>query len=247
MSYTNQELESLLADTESDLSERKESLGGDAPTKVPEVICAFANDLPNHQKEGVVFVGARDDGSPSGLSVTDELLLQLADMKSDGNIVPPPTLTVQKRMLAGAAMAVVSVTPADAPPVRFKGRIHVRVGARRGYATAQDERILNEKRRFRDRTFDAHPLSAATIADLSRTRFEEEYLPAAVDRDILAANDRSYEQRLAATNNDRFSRPARSHCRGNSRVGHAATRFVAGSLRTVSADQREDFGRSHCR
>src|SRR4051794_36262467 len=109
VSYTDQELESLLADTESDLSERKESLGGDASTKVREAICAFANDLPNHQREGVVFVGARDDGSPSGLPVTDELLRQLADMKSDGNIVPPPSLMVQKRVLVGATMAVVSV------------------------------------------------------------------------------------------------------------------------------------------
>lgn len=66
-------------------------------------------------------------------------------------------------------------------------------------ASAQDERSLNEKRRHRDAHFDAQPLPRATLADLSRVRFEEEYLPSAFSDDVLAANDRSYEQRLAAT------------------------------------------------
>jgi ATP-dependent DNA helicase RecG len=37
------------------------------------------------------------------------------------------------------------------------------------------------------------------VADLDIRRFEEEYLPAAVARDVLAANERTLEQRLAAT------------------------------------------------
>ncbi len=77
MSYSDGELERLLVDVESDLAERKESLKGDAPTAVREAVCAFANDLPDYRRPGVVFVGARDDGSPSGLAVTDELLRQL--------------------------------------------------------------------------------------------------------------------------------------------------------------------------
>lgn len=198
MPYNDAELELALADIESDRVERKESLAGDAPTTVREAICAFANDLPDHRQAGIVFVGARNDGTPTGQPITDELLLTLAAMKTDGNIVPPPTMSVEKRMLRGTDIAVVTVTPSDAPPVSYRGRIWIRVGPRRAIATAQDERILNEKRRFRDRTFDAHPVTTATLADLSRTRFEEEYLPAAVAPDVLAANERSYEQRLAA-------------------------------------------------
>jgi ATP-dependent DNA helicase RecG len=197
--YSDQELETMLGDLESDGAERKESFKGDAPAKVREAVCAFANDLPDHRRPGVIFIGARDDGSPAGLAVTDELLLQLADMKTDGNIVPPPTLTVEKRLLRGSEMAVVTVWPADSPPARFKGRIWIRVGPRRAIASAQDERILNEKRRHRDVHFDAQPLPAATLADLSRVRFEEDYLPSAFSGDVLAANERSYEQRLAAT------------------------------------------------
>src|SRR5665213_132324 len=199
MTYADAELEAMLADLESDLSERKETLGGDAPTKIRETICAYANDLPDHQRAGVVFVGAKNDGSPSGLVITDQLLLTLGAMKSDGNIVPPLSLIVEKRLLRSVEMAIVTVLPADAPPVSYQGRIWIRVGSRRAVATAQDERVLSEKRRFRDKTFDAHPLPSAKLTDLSRTRFEEDYLPSAVARDVLEANDRSYEQRLTAT------------------------------------------------
>lgn len=198
--YTDAELEAMLADLESDRVERKQSLKGDAPTTVREAVCAFANDLPGHGAPGVVFVGARDDGAPvEGFDVSDELLRQLADIKADGNIVPPPTLLVEKRHLAGADFAVITVWPCDSPPVRFKQRIHVRWGPRRGLASAQDERILNERRRHRDRPFDVQPVADATLDELDRLRFEQEYLPSVVARDVLAANERSYEQRLAAT------------------------------------------------
>lgn len=68
----------------------------------------------------------------------------------------------------------------------------------RRLASAQDERILNERRRHRDQPYDLHPRPSAALSDLSRTLFEEEYLPGAFAPDVLAANERSYEQRLAA-------------------------------------------------
>jgi ATP-dependent DNA helicase RecG len=197
--YSVAELERLLADLESDLVERKETFKGDAPVKVREAVCAFANDLPNHGRPGVVFIGAKDDGSPTGLEVTDELLRQLADIKTDGQIVPPPTLTVSPHTLRGGQMAVIAVWPADSPPVRYKGRIFIRTGPRRDIASAQDERILNEKRRHRDRPYDVRPVAGTTLDDLDLPRFETEYLRAAVAPELLAANDRTREQRLAAT------------------------------------------------
>ncbi|MFH0798817.1 MAG: ATP-binding protein [Pseudomonadota bacterium] len=199
IAYTEPEMEKMLSDLETDNAERKESFRGDAPTKVREAVCAFANDLPNHGKPGIVFVGARDDGNPSGLAVTDELLRQLADIKTDGNIVPPPTLTVSKHVLQGKEMAVITVWPSDSPPVSYKGHICIRIGPRRCIASAQDERLLNEKRRHGDRPFDVRAVPSSALTDLDRRRFEEEYLPAAFASDVLAANERSYEQRLAAT------------------------------------------------
>lgn len=196
--YSQSELEALLADVESDLVGRKESLRGDAPRTIRQAVCAFANDLPDHRRPGLVFVGVDDSGRPTGLEITDELLRQLADMRSDGNIVPPPTLTVGKELLQGKAVAVVAVQPADSPPVRHRGTAWVRVGPRRAIASAQDERILNEKRRHRDPHFDAQPVRGAELGDLLLGRFNDEYLPAAIDPELLAANDRTNEERLAA-------------------------------------------------
>jgi ATP-dependent DNA helicase RecG len=199
-SLSDETLLALLADLESDRVERKASFKGAAPETVREAVCAFANDLAGHGQPGVVFIGASDDGSSApGFTVTDELLRQLVDIKTDGNIVPPPSLLVEKRHLNGAEFAVITVWPCDTPPVRYKGRIHVRWGPRRGLASAQDERILNERRRHRDRPFDVQPVSGATLNDLDRLRFEQEYLPSLVARDVLQANDRSLEQKLAAT------------------------------------------------
>lgn len=196
---TDDELLALLSTPESDRAERKAAWAGDAPDKVRQAVCAFANDLPGHGQPGVVFIGAKnDDGSPSGIDIDERLLLTLADIKTDGKIVPPPTLTVERRVLRGVAMAVVTVAPADAPPVRYDGRIWIRIGPRRGLASAQDERVLSEKRRAQDLHFESHPVAASTLADLSRTVFDNEYLPSAVAPDVLQANERSYEQRLAA-------------------------------------------------
>ena len=153
-----------MADLESDLVERKESLrkappGKDGPIEdIRQAVCAFANDVPGHNRPGVVFVGVRDDGTPSGFPITDRLLQRLADIKTDGHTLPPPTMSVERRVLAGHDVAVVTAHPSDAPPVRARGRIRIRVGPRRAIATAQDERILNERRRHRDTPFDLRPL-----------------------------------------------------------------------------------------
>ena len=197
--YTEAQLAAMLADVESDLVERKETFDGDAPNAVRQAICAFANDLPNHRRAGVIFVGARDDGTLAGLEVNDALLLKLAHCKTDGNILPLPTMTVHKHAFGGNDVAVVTVAPADSPPVRCRGRIWTRIGPRRAVASAQDERILNEKRRHGDTPFDAQPIRSATLDDLDLRRFEFLYLPEAFSADVLARNDRTVQERLAAT------------------------------------------------
>ena len=196
--FTNSELDDLLNDTESDRIERKRSFKGDTPKKARQAVCAFANDLPNHNQPGILFVGAQDDGSPSGEPISDELLQSLADMKTDGNILPLPALSVEKRFLKGAEMAVVTVMPSDMPPVKYKGRIWIRTGPRRSVANDQEERILNEKRRTRNLPFDISIIPTSTVSDLSKTIFENEYLPAAFAEDVLKNNGRTYEEQLTS-------------------------------------------------
>jgi len=70
-SFTDQELEKLLNDIESDLVERKKSFKGDAPKKARQAVCAFTNDLPNHNKPGVLFIGAEQDDRFTGRHYAD--------------------------------------------------------------------------------------------------------------------------------------------------------------------------------
>ena len=197
--FSDAELLQVISEGETDRVEFKESLSGSAAERIREAICAFANDLPGHGAPGFVFVGVKDDGTIAGISATDRLLQQLADMKTDGNILPPPTLIVGKRLLQGKEIALVIVEPSNSPPVRCKGSICIRIGPRRGIASAQDERILSEKRRYGDRPFDIAPIPIAGLSDLNLTQFENEYLPAAFSDEILAANDRSLREQLSAT------------------------------------------------
>jgi ATP-dependent DNA helicase RecG len=167
---------------------------------VREAVCAFSNDLAHHNEPGIIVLGVTDDGQlTDSFSATDELLRQLADIKTDGNILPQPVLFVEKRSFETREILVVTVSPSDSPPVRYKGRIHVRWGPRRGLASAHDERILNERRRHGDRPFDLHAVRGAGVEDIDQVRFESEYLPSLVAPDVLRANERTYLQRLAAT------------------------------------------------
>jgi len=106
---TDQELEALLDDVESDRVECKESAtDGD---RLRQAVCAFANDMLNHQKPGILFVGARDDGSPSGISVTDQLLLTLP-FASTG--LPTGSRSRTRAVPSGRSPARTLVRPASA-------------------------------------------------------------------------------------------------------------------------------------
>lgn len=193
---TVSELESLRGDLESDRVERKESVSDN--NRIKQAICAFANDLPDHQQPEVVFIGVRDNGTCANLPITDQLLLTLANMRSDGNIQPFPIMTVQKKLLDGCEVAVLEVQPAYNPPVRFNGRVWIRVGPRRATATADEERRLTEKRRVGDVSFDQQAMRGASLDDLDTDLFQRDYLPAAVSPEVLAENQRTLGQQLSS-------------------------------------------------
>src|ERR1700749_1257679 len=77
------EITALLDDLESDRAERTESTTN--TDKFAEAICSFSNDLPNHRQPGYLFVGVTNEGVPSGVDVSDQLLQNLAAIRSDGN------------------------------------------------------------------------------------------------------------------------------------------------------------------
>jgi ATP-dependent DNA helicase RecG len=193
---SDDELRRLLRDAESDHLERTQS-----PTdssKFGEAICAFANDLPDRREVGVLFVGVKDNGDCANIPIDEQLLKTLMGFKTDGRILPPPLMHVRRQTLDGCTMAIVEVTPSENPPIKYDGRVCIRIGPRRGYATPEEERRLIEKRRWGALPFDQQPVSGATLQDIDVLRFREEYLPVAVHPDVLAANDRSIEQQMRA-------------------------------------------------
>jgi ATP-dependent DNA helicase RecG len=190
------ELLRLLRDLESDRVER--TVSSNNTDKFAEAICAFANDMPQNRKPGYLFVGARDDGEPSGLTVTDQLLQNLAAIRSDGNIQPLPALNVQRLSTPSGDVAVVEVFPSDLPPVRYRGRVWIRVGPRRAIASESEERLLAERRVALARTWDARPCQAATLDDLALDLFAVGYRHFAVAPEVIAENHRSLTEQLAA-------------------------------------------------
>ncbi|MGL4746021.1 MAG: ATP-binding protein [Dermatophilaceae bacterium] len=198
MARSDDELRQMLIDLESEQVERKESLTSSTKDRVYQAVCAFANDLPGHQSSGVMFIGARDDGHASGLPITDVLLLELASMRDQGKLLPPPTMSVRALSVGEHAVAVVEVEPSLSPPVRFDGRVWIRVGPRRALATGDEERRLAERRRSIDLPFDSTPIPGATLDDLDLDLFTRGYLPAVLPAEVLSANGRTDRERLAS-------------------------------------------------
>ncbi len=166
--------------------------------KFGEAICAFANDLPNRREAGVLVLGINNDGSCANVEIDDNILRNLAAIRSDGNLQPFPTMSVRAEIIDDCKIAVVEAEPSDNPPVRYRGRVWVRVGPTRRIATGEEERRLTEKRRWGYLSFDQHSVAGATIEDLDLLRFREEYLPSAIPPDVLEKNERDNLEQLRA-------------------------------------------------
>jgi ATP-dependent DNA helicase RecG len=128
---TQQELEQILANPESYRAELTTSTSD--TDKFCQAICAFANDLPGDGKYGYLILVAENNGKLSGLKVDDRLLLKITDIRTEGNILPQPTMVVERFVLDGGELLVAEVKPSEFPPVRYRGRVWVRIGPSRRY------------------------------------------------------------------------------------------------------------------
>lgn len=194
---SSEELQRLLNDLESDRVER--TISTNNMDKFGEAICAFSNDLPDYQKPGYLIIGADDkNGRVVPINVTDSLLKNIASIRTEGNIQPQPSMTVEKIELEDGPVVVVEVQPAHFPPVKYKGKICVRVGPRRGTANEDDERKLYEKRASHVQTFDAMPCLDSSIDDLDVSLFRQAYLPKAYPEEVLENDKRDVRLQLQA-------------------------------------------------
>lgn len=193
---TKNELQELLHSTETYRVERTISTGD--MDKFQEAICAFSNDLPNSKKNGYLIIGAYDDGKLSGLKVDDALMKKIASIRSDGNILPLPILSVERFEFPDGDLLVAEVSPSLLPPVRYRGRTFVRIGPRRDIATEAEERILLERRTSYMATFDAMPCLGATINDIDVNYIKQDYLPQVIDSEVLASDKRDIKEQMAS-------------------------------------------------
>lgn len=193
---TKEEIITLLQSAESSRIERTESTGN--MDKFQEAICAFSNDMADTRKNGYLIIGAKDDGTPSGLKVDDDLLKKIAGIRSDGNILPIPMMNCERYEMEGGDLLIVEVQPSFSPPVRYRGRTFIRIGPRKAIATPDEERRLTEKRMSNMASFDALPCYHATLEDVDVEFIRSVYIPKAVDEEEVADDTRSIPQQMAA-------------------------------------------------
>ena len=166
--------------------------------KFCQAICAFSNDMPDSRQKGYLLIGVNDDGSLAGLRVTDTLLKNVSALRSDGNILPQPSMTVQHFSFEDGDVIVVEVVPSYEPPVRYRGRTYIRIGPRKDVATPAEENILTEKRQYYIRSFDVSPCRDATLEDIDQDLFLRDYLPLAVSPEIVENDTRDIKDKMAS-------------------------------------------------
>ena len=209
--------------------------------KPGQAVCVFANDLPDHGAPGGFFVCANDDGSRAHAAITDEFPRALSDVRTDGTVIPLPSVRVEKRTLAGGLVAVgagagAAIRCASRPPQRpdvdsrraAPGHRHARGGAAPG-----------REARGTDLPFDLWPVRGAGLTgldlDLLRPRVScpRTWMPG-----VLAANR---AQRGSAASGGTVRRAAatyRSDGPGHAGCRHRAAGLRAGCVHSLSARGR---------
>jgi len=193
---SDEELIGLWKGGESEFVEFKPSTSDKAD--IYHDICAFSNDVNDSGRTGVLFIGLNDDGTATGINITDNLIKELAQIRMQGNIQPMPDMAVNKHVLNGTELAVVQVNPSALTPVKYAGRTCIRVGTVRHTASPEQDDRLSERRRAKNLPFDLQPAPGITVGDLDLPYFEQVYLPMAFAPDVIETNKRTLHQKLAS-------------------------------------------------
>ena len=186
----------LMSNLESENIERTRAF--DKADKMGQAICAFANDIGDRKQPGYLLLGVEDNGTFSGKRITDEQLTALAGFKSEGNLLPPPSMTIYHESFDDGDVAVIEVFPSSYPPIRYKGQVWVRIGPRKALANNDDIHILEEKRLHSATRFEIMPCVDSSLSDLNLDLFRNIYLPRAIQAEVIDEDSRPIEEQLAA-------------------------------------------------
>ena len=109
-----------------------------------------------------------------------------------------PVMSVDKFEFPDGDLLVVEVSPSLIPPVRYRGRVFVRIGPRRDIASEAEERLLTERRTAYMATFDATPCLGSTLEDLYLDYIKNSFFPAVVDAEVLSLDNRDIKEQLSS-------------------------------------------------
>ncbi|HEX29463.1 TPA: transcriptional regulator [Candidatus Poribacteria bacterium] len=123
---TQEELEKLLQEGESEVVEFKENLDNEAL----ETISAFANT-----KGGMLLIGVRDDGTVKGITLGKETLRDWANRIAQATHMNPQISMVDYK---GEAIVLIRVLESPMKPVPCRGRYFKRVGKSTRRMTEED-------------------------------------------------------------------------------------------------------------
>ncbi len=202
---TKEELLELLSKPEDERIEWTRAF--DKADKIGQAVCSFANDLAGSGEPGYLLLGVKKDGSISGRRVDDQLMASLGGLKTDGNLLPPPSMAIEKISLPEGDVVAITVYPSRYPPIRYAGQVWIRVGPRKSVATEEDVRILQERRARYGIRDEELPCETARLSDLDLDLFRLAYLPKAVDARIAEEDDRPVPEQMAAL---KFFNPERN-------------------------------------
>ena len=193
---TEQELRKLISAFESEHVERTRAF--DKADKIGQAVCAFANDISGSGETGYLLLGVDDDGSIAGRRIDDEKWASLGGIKTDGNLLPPPSMSMEKVSLVEGDVVVIKVYPSDYPPIRYKGDVWIRLGPRKCKATEADIHVLTERRAKFGARDEELPCVRAKMSDLDMNLFRAFYLPKAIDAQVIEDDDRSVIEQMAS-------------------------------------------------
>ena len=195
MNLTPEKLRSMMSAPESENVERTRAF--DKADKMGQAICAFANDLSDRKEPGYLLLGVENDGRISGKRIDDDQLTSLGGLKTEGNLLPPPAMALEVFHFSEGDVAVITVFPSAYPPIRYKGQVWVRLGARKALATEEDIHLLEERRRS-GRRFEEQPCLASRMEDLDWDLFRTQYLPQAIRAEVIEEDSRPVQEQMAA-------------------------------------------------
>ena len=89
---STEKLNELMADLESDRMERTISVRED---KLGPAVCALANDFANHRESGYILLAVDDGGKVAGKKWTNSELQTIGGVKTNGNVLPQPSIVVR--------------------------------------------------------------------------------------------------------------------------------------------------------